>query len=141
MPRYSSESDREGKSGSENELEISSRIMNTVQQQIADYRLALEKVRGLRKECELDTKLNERIRSDPEAMAHVLVQRGIAPHLAISMVAEDFQYPGFGAGLAVWTWDCCCSDCCVTGCIGTSFARVERDPVQLDALFGSKVKR
>jgi hypothetical protein len=31
------------------------------------------------------------------------------------MAAEEFKTLDFaGAGAGLWTWDCCCSDCCFT---------------------------
>lgn len=119
MPNYKRE-----KFAAQDDLDVASRVMDTVQRQIASYRLSLEKVRGLRKECEMDKDLDRRIRSSAEEMVRVLVERGIAPPMAISMTAEDFRSPDFGGSLALWTWDCCCTGCCVTSCIGTNITNV-----------------
>lgn len=117
----------------EDDLEIASRVMDTVQKQISSYRMSLEKLRGLRKELQLDSQLGERVRSSPDAMMEVLTERGIPQYLAAGMVAEDYQDEGFDPGLAFWTWDCCCTACCVTCicshasiCDITEINRVER---------------
>lgn len=104
----------------EDDLEIASRVMDTVQKQIASYRMSLEKLRGLRKEIQLDSALSERVRSSPQGMMDVLTERGIPQHLAAGMVAEDYQDEGFDVNnLGFWTWDCCCTACCIT-CICTA---------------------
>lgn len=135
MPNFSRSKDNPA-----DELEITSRVMDTVQRQVASYRMSIEKLRSLRKEIEIDKELNKRIRSTPEEMAKILVERGIPAHLAIGMAAEDFQDPNFGQLIAMWTWDCCCTGCCVTSCIGTSFLASERRPITLEALFGEKIE-
>jgi hypothetical protein len=102
------------------DLEIASRVMDTVGRQIASYRMSLEKLRGLRKEILLDEELEKRITSSPEAMTKVLTERGIPEVLAVGMAAEDFQDPNYLPNLAIWTWNCCCTACCITCIIHTS---------------------
>jgi hypothetical protein len=129
MPNYARE-----RSEPQDDLEIAARVMDTVQKQIASYRLSLEKVRSLRQECQIDERLNERLRSDPREMATILIERGIPQPMAVSMAAEDFRSPDFGGELALWTWDCCCTGCCVTSCIGTNITNVA--VLQFDELPG-----
>jgi hypothetical protein len=117
--------------------------MDTIQRQVTSYRVSLEKVRALRREIQLDEDLDKRIRSTPEGMTRVLVDRGIPIHLALGMAAEDFQDPGFGGALSLWTWDCCCTGCCVTSCIGTNITNsiTAREAVSLESLFGTKIRQ
>src|SRR5688500_17137481 len=96
------------------DLDIASRVMETVQRQIESYRISLEKVRALRSELELDRNLKRQVLSSPEEMAKLLTSRGIPKHLAAGMVAEDFQDARLVTEDAIWTWDCCCSNCCIT---------------------------
>jgi hypothetical protein len=111
MPNYN----RSG-TGPADDLEIATKVMDTVQRQIASYRLALEKLRLLRKELELDRDLAARIQDSPEMMSKLLVERGIPEQYAIGMAAEDFQDQSF-RGVGYWTWDCCCTECCLTSII------------------------
>jgi len=98
--------------------------MDTVQKQIAGYRMSLEKLRGMRKELQLDSELNKRVRSSPDEMMKVLTERGIPAGLAAGMAAEDFRDQGFAArNLGWWTMDCCCTACCIT-CICTDGATI-----------------
>ncbi len=103
----------------QDDLEIVSRVMDTVAKQVSSYQMSLEKLRGLRKELLLDKALEKRIKSSPESMSKVLLERGIPEALAAGMVAEDFQKPDFATNLAMWTWDCCCTGCCLT-CVCTA---------------------
>ena len=105
-----------GKKDPDDDLEIASRVMDTVQKQIGSYRMSLEKLRLLRKEIQVDDELRKRVLSTPDDMAQVLTDRGIPEFLAVSMAAEDFQDRAFGGRLALWTWDCCCTGCCLTEC-------------------------
>lgn len=100
----------------EDDLEVAARVMQTVERQISEYRTALEKVRLIRKEFELDPGLSKRAFTDPEAMKDLLVERGVAEPLAYGMAAEDFKAADFGGRLSLWTWDCCCTECCFTSC-------------------------
>jgi hypothetical protein len=103
------------KTGPEDDLEIASRVMNTVQQQIVIYRASLEKVRLMRKELQLDNALATRIWRSPDEMMKVFMERGIPQELAGGMAAEEFQDPNFkggGGGIGFWTWDCCCITSC-----------------------------
>jgi hypothetical protein len=113
MPRY-----KKGSDDSHDDLEIASRVLETVNRQVASYMISLDKVRLMRKEIEADQRLTKRIRSGPAEMTKVLVERGIPQHLAAGMAAEDFQDQSFGGELGFWTWDCCCTGCCLT-CICT----------------------
>jgi hypothetical protein len=100
--------------------------MITVQRQIASYTQSLEKLRLLRKELQVDEGLSNQVRSGPEAMMKLLVERGIPENLATGMAAEDFQDRGFGERLGLggalgewYTGDCCCTACCIT-CVCTA---------------------
>lgn len=138
MPNY-----QRNKKCEPTELEATQRILDTVQKQIASYRASLQKVNNLKQECEADAELNKRIRSSPEEMAKVLFERGVAAPIAVGMAAEDFQAPNFGGSLGLWTWDCCCSSCCITSCIGTNITNMaddRRNPVPFDVLIGGAAK-
>ncbi|CAN5158476.1 hypothetical protein BH11PSE10_BH11PSE10_08710 [soil metagenome] len=111
----------------QDDLEVVSRVMGTVARQVASYQLSLEKLRGLRKEIKIDAALEKRIKSSPETMKKLLVERGIPEALAIGMAAEDFQDANFMPSLALWTWDCCCSGCCLT-CICTNNTSAYQNP-------------
>jgi hypothetical protein len=100
----------------EDDLEIASRIMQTVERQIGSYRLALDKVRMLRKEFAMDDSLAERTMASPASMSDLLIERGVPEHLAVGMAAEDFKAGDFGGRLGLWTWSCCCTACCLTSC-------------------------
>lgn len=122
------------------EMEATQKILDTVQKQIASYRSSLQKVRNLKSECEGDDELNKRIRSSPEEMAKILFERGVSAPIAIGMAAEDFNAPNFGGAVALWTWDCCCSSCCITSCIGTNITNLadeRRNPVPFEVLIGA----
>lgn len=128
MPFQSRASFRE-----EDDLDIATRVMQTVERQVESYRLSLIRVRALRKEIELDRDLDKRLRSSPEGMRDVLMERGIPEALAVGMAAEDFQSPDFGGKLGFWTWDCCCTGCCVTSCIGTNITNIAQEAVLPEA--------
>jgi hypothetical protein len=102
----------------EDDLEIATRIMKTVERQMSTYRVALEKVRLLRKEFVVDESMRKAVMSTPESMSELLIERGIPEVLAYGMAAEDFQDKAFapGRGLGFWTWSCCCTSCCITDC-------------------------
>lgn len=100
----------------QDDLEITARVMQTVENQISSYRISLEKLRILRKELDIDDSLARRALSSPEDMKNLLVERGVPEQLAFGMAAEDFKDSNFGGGLALWTWDCCCTACCLTSC-------------------------
>src|SRR5690348_8128499 len=137
MPKYARAASTKG--SQDNELGDTYKILDTVQRQIASYRASLQKVRNLKSECEDDGKLNKLVRTSPEAMAKVLTDRGVPVFIAVGMAAEDFNAPNFGGELGFWTWDCCCTGCCVTSCIGTNitnFADELRDPVPVEVLIG-----
>jgi hypothetical protein len=100
----------------EDDLEVTARVMHTVERQIGSYRASLEKVRLLRKEFALDSELAKKTMSSPENMSKLLVERGVPEHLAVGMAGEDFKDREFGGRLGIWTWDCCCTGCCLTEC-------------------------
>lgn len=134
MPNYSRD-----KKPEPDELEATHKILDTIQKQISSYRSSLQKVRHLKQECNDDTELNKRIRSSPEEMATVLFERGVSAPMAIGMAAEDFRAPNFGGAVGLWTWDCCCSSCCITSCIGTNITNLaddRRNPVPFEVLIG-----
>jgi len=136
MPNYTRD-----KKCEPDELQATHTILDTVQKQISSYRSSLQKVRNLKTECEEDADLNKRIRSSPEAMATILHERGVPAPLAIGMAAEDFRAPNFGGSLGIWTWDCCCSSCCITSCIGTNITNLadeRRNPVPFEVLIGAR---
>ena len=102
------------------ELDNTRRVLDTVRGQMESYSLALEKVQLLRREISGDARLGERIRKSPEEMMAVFESRDIPRHLAAAMTAEEFKREDFaGAELGIWTFDCCCSGCCIT-CITTN---------------------
>lgn len=118
MPNY-----RRSSETPEDDLEIATRVLDTVQRQVASYQMSLSKLRGLRREMTVDKSLNSRISAGPSQMVELLVERGIPEALAVGMAAEDFQDDTFGGALALWTWDCCCTGCCVTCvCTGNTVA-------------------
>ena len=110
---------REAEARSCDDLDVASRVMETVQRQIGSYALALEKLRSMRREIEMDSRFKKRVEAGPAEMSKVLVERGIPEVLAVGMAAEDFQDLRFGGALALWTWDCCCTGCCLT-CVCTN---------------------
>jgi hypothetical protein len=114
--------------------------MDTVQRQIDSYRQSLNTVRQLRDEAQADSVLNGRLSLSPESMATVLVERGIPIFLAVSIAGEDHVDPNFGTALAIWTWDCCTTGCCIS-CFGASnnANAIAREPISLDACFGRRV--
>jgi hypothetical protein len=101
----------------DDDLEIASRVMATVQKQVASYQQSLETLREMRKEL-TDASASEapggRIVATPEQLAELLEERGIPQPLSNAMAAEDFQDETFAAEASMWTWDCCCTDCCLT---------------------------
>jgi hypothetical protein len=102
------------------ELDTTIRILNTVRRQMDSYALSLEKIQILRREISGDAEFGERIRKSPEDMMRTFESRGIPLPLASAMTAEEFKRQDFpGAELGIWTWDCCCSGCCIT-CITTN---------------------
>lgn len=116
MPNFSRDS-----YPSEDELDIVTRVMDTVQKQIASYRQALVTVREMRKvlagtpQAEGAGETGVRRVNSPELLAELFEENGLPVPLAQAMAAEDFQDPTYAAAeLAFWTWDCCCTDCCLT---------------------------
>ena len=105
---------------SADDLDIATRVMDTVQKQIASYRQALVTVREMRRvlaetpqdEGEGGTEL--RRVNTPELLAELFEENGLPVQLSKAMAAEDFQDSTFETALAFWTWDCCCTDCCLT---------------------------
>lgn len=100
---------------SNRELEATTRILDTIHKQIEDYRFALKRVIQLREEINSREDLAKQLQASPEALFDFLKSRGIAEHLSAAMAAEEFKTTNFRGGqLGLWTWDCCCSDCCFT---------------------------
>jgi hypothetical protein len=100
----------------QDDLDIAARVMHTVERQVGSYRLALEKLRMLRKEFAMDEGLAKKAMADPESMSELLIQRGVPEHLAVGMAAEDFKSADFARGVGFWTRSCCCTACCLTSC-------------------------
>jgi hypothetical protein len=105
------------------ELDIAARIMDTVAKQVASYQSALGTLRDLRAEI-ADGSLQDQTVSSPEELAALLGARGIPQPLSVAMAAEDFQDEAFMAEAGLWTWDCCCTRCCLTSCSGTVITRL-----------------
>lgn len=105
---------------SDSELDTTSRIIQTVNRQLESYGLALEKVALLRKEIARDARLRDKLLHSPETMIETLEERGIPAIIGAGMAAEEFKRTDFPGGeLGLWTWDCCCTGCCIT-CITTN---------------------
>jgi hypothetical protein len=107
---------------SDDDLDIATRVMDTVQRQIAAYRDALLRVRDLR-QVVLDSRVvgaenipdSARPINSAAMLAEIFEENEIPQQLARAMAAEDFQDASFlEAHDAFWTWDCCCTDCCLT---------------------------
>lgn len=94
------------------DLDIAARVMDTVQRQVASYKTSLETLMKMRQEL-LEPKGDRKV-STPQALAALLEERGIPRPLSNAMAAEDFQDATFEAEASIWTWDCCCTDCCLT---------------------------
>lgn len=94
------------------DLDVAARVMDTVQRQVASYKSSLETLMKIREELESPT--GERTISTPQALAELLEERGIPQPLSKAMAAEDFQDAQFEVEVSLWTWDCCCTDCCLT---------------------------
>jgi len=99
------------------DLDVASRVMETVQKQIASYQSALETLRRMRHELADRQERaggDKRLINTPELFAELLQERGIPQPLSKAMAAEDFQDAAFEVEAAIWTWDCCCTHCCLT---------------------------
>lgn len=103
----------------QDDLDIASRVMATVQKQVASYQQSLEALRDLRKELTEDAAAGGRVVSTPEQLAALFEERGIPRALSMGMAAEDFQDEAFEAEASLWTWDCCCTDCCLSCTMAT----------------------
>ncbi|WP_342736293.1 hypothetical protein [Bradyrhizobium sp. B117] len=100
---------------SNNELEATARVLETVHRQIEDYKVALRKVLELRAKVLSDEELSQKLRASPEVLFEFLKSNGIVEHLSAAMAAEEFKTMDFpGGGLGLWTWSCCCTKCCFT---------------------------
>jgi hypothetical protein len=117
MPNFERDQYRSG-----DDLDIATRVMDTVQRQIAAYRDALLMVRDLR-QVVLDSRVvgTENIPdgalpiSSAAVLAEIFEENEIPRQLARAMAAEDFQDASFlETHEAFWTWGCCCTDCCLT---------------------------
>ena len=97
------------------DLDIAARVMDTVSRQVASYKDALVTLRSMRAELpDHATRADAQEINTPELMAKLLEEKGIPMPLSRAMAAEDFQAPEFQAEAAIWTWDCCCTHCCLT---------------------------
>lgn len=115
MPNF----ERGKKKAQQDDLDIASRVMETVQKQVASYQQSLETLRELRGELTEDEEAGGRVVSNAEQLAELLEERGIPLALSKAMAAEDFQDESFEAEASLWTWECCCTDCCITCVMGT----------------------
>lgn len=126
----------------EDDLDIATRVMDTVQRQIGAYRDALMTVRRLRRQLVAHEKFaapeqeGSRQLNTPEKLSEYFEEHGIPRPLSIAFAAEDFAAMGASFAsesdvqAATFTWECCCSDCCftcsmatqVTGCADTFIA-------------------
>ena len=102
----------------QDDLDIATRIMDTVQKQVTSYRSALQSLREVRQEIS-SGQLRDHTVSTPQELASLLQERGVPRPLSVAMAAEDYQDSSFEAAEGFWTWDCCCTACCLTGCTGT----------------------
>jgi hypothetical protein len=92
--------------------------MGTVQRQIESYQEALATLRSMRRDMDQrranpDSFPNLRVINTAEGFADLLTENGIPRPLSLAMAAEEFG----DAQMAVdawWTWDCCCTHCCIT---------------------------
>jgi hypothetical protein len=100
------------------DLDIATRVMETVQKQIASYRDALLTVREMRQrlsEYKGGDSPGGRVINSAKLLATLFEEEGIPQQLSRAMAAEEFQDASFlRAQEAFWTWDCCCTDCCLT---------------------------
>jgi hypothetical protein len=123
----------------DDDLDIATRVMDTVQRQVGAYRDALLTVRRLRRQIIAHEEFapaeeqGSRQINTPEKLAEFFEEHGIPRPLSVAFAAEDFAAMGgsFASDMdveaATWTWECCCSACCitcsmatkVTGCTGT----------------------
>jgi hypothetical protein len=108
-----------GRQSQQDDLDIAARVMATVQKQVASYQQSLETLRELRKEFGVDEGSGDRTVSSPEQLAELFEERGIPLALSRAMAAEDFQDENFAAEASLWTWDCCCTDCCLSCSMAT----------------------
>ena len=109
----------------EDDLEIATRVMDTVQRQVSSYRDALQTLRNLRKELaerqgeDKTADASRRVISTPEEFADLLQERGVPQGFSRAMAAEDFQDASFAVETMTFTWDCCCTHCCLTCDMGS----------------------
>lgn len=123
----------------EDDLDIATRVMDTVQRQVGVYRDALLTLRRLRRQYVAHqefgaTQEPTREINTPELLAEYFQENGIPRSLAEAFATEDFAAMGgpmpsdFDVQeMAFRTWDCCCTACCfscvmatqVTGCTNT----------------------
>ena len=107
------------------DLQVAAQVMATVQKQIASYQEALQTLRTMRKELEARQRREatkdapKRNINTPELLAELFEEHGIPQPLSKAMAAEDFQDAAFEVEAAMWTWDCCCTHCCLTCDMGS----------------------
>lgn len=100
------------------DLDIAARVMGTVQRQIESYQDALVTLRTMRRDMEQrranpEAFPNRRVINTADGFADLLTENGIPRPLSLAMAAEEFGDAAMGAD-AWWTWDCCCTHCCIT---------------------------
>ena len=122
MPNFN----RGNRSRKTEDIDVATKIMETVQRQMNIYQNALKILQDMRHDI-AEGKLQEGSASTPGELARIFEEKGMSPALAKAMAAEDFQDAKFQYEAAFWTWDCCCTACCqtcvmasqVTGCTET----------------------
>lgn len=100
------------------DLDIAARVMQTVQRQIGSYQAALTTLRSMRRDMDArrqnpDAFPNRRTVNTADGFVDLLTENGIPRPLAMAMAAEEFSDATMKAD-AWWTWDCCCTHCCLT---------------------------
>jgi hypothetical protein len=115
----------------DDDLDIATRVMDTVQRQVGAYRDALSTVRRLRRQLVAHQEFapaeqqGSRQINTPEKLAEFFEEHGVPRPLSVAFAAEDFAPMGqsFASEMdveaATWTWECCCSACCLTCSMAT----------------------
>ncbi len=111
----------------EDDLDLVARVMETVHRQVGSYMTSLQQLRTVRREIEVNPNLRKRVTSGSREMVKVLVERGVPEPLAAGMSAEDWRDLDLAGSLGLWTWDCCCTGCCLT-CICTQNTSAVANP-------------
>lgn len=100
------------------DLDIAVRVMSTVQKQIESYQQALGTLREMRaamaqREAHRDQHPDARVINTADGFIDLLTENGIPRPLSVAMAAEEFGDASMALD-AFWTWDCCCTHCCLT---------------------------